>query len=417
MSTIRSLALGVSCLAAAWLPVAASAAARSGAVGGDTPICEQALPAATDGTLTLDTPTVQAGTEGLGVLADFEQWPVELVGGGSGETFLSCTPWSLSGEAEVMPNEDAALFLFDVPAGTAPGAYPVSVVFYEVSQQTPGDDTLVRLSTTVTVSSAPTSGVSDSPACALPGSQASVGQLLGDDEVAVGGVVSLTLSGVPGAALSRINEYDDLWYVACLDGAATAIVQDATPPMGFELAVPAGLPTGAHTVRLYAVLDDAVVWWEHVITVADAPAPPAVGTVTIVQASCASVTVRGTGWGSTDATIELAVPPSEGGESPADLVAGPVRVVPDAQGDLPPTELRFTTTPRDGRYAVVVLVDDTVTVQSSGFTLSGCEEALPATGSGVVPVAALGIAMVAIGLVLVGRSRAHSTSRVGDRPN
>jgi hypothetical protein len=394
----------VVCLVLTASPVAADASLGAGMAAGGVPLCEQALPAATDGTLTLDTPTVEAGTQGFGILTAFEQWPVGLVGGGSGETFLSCTPWSPNGDAEVMPNEDAALFLFGVPAGTTPGSYPVSVLFYEGSQQISGDGTLVRLSTTVAVSSGPASGLQESPACALPGSEATVGQLLGDDEVAAGGSVSLTVSGVAGTALSAINEYDDLWYVACLSEDATPIVHDATAPMAFELAVPAGFPAGDHTVRLFGLLDGAVVWWERTITVVGSAAP-SVGSVTILQASCASVTVAGAGWGSTDATMELAVPPSEGGESRADLVAGPVQVLPDDFGDIPPTELRFTSAPRDGSYAVVVLVDDIVRAQSSGFPLSGCSATLPATGPNTVPTAIVGILMIGLGLVLVRRDR------------
>jgi hypothetical protein len=54
--------------------------------------------------------------------------------------------------------------------------------------------------------------------------------------------------------------------------------------------------------------------------------------------------------------VEVAVPPSEGGESRDDLVAGPVQVFPDEQGNIPATVLEFKRTPRDGRYAAVVLV-------------------------------------------------------------
>jgi LPXTG-motif cell wall-anchored protein len=399
------------------LVVSASAAAVAGAAPGPAmvargiPVCEQVLPAATDGALTLDTPTVQAGTQGLGVLTDFDQWPAGLVGGGSGETFISCTPWNLNGEAEVMANQDAALFLFDVPLGTPPGSYAVSVVFSEGSQQISGDGTLVRLSTTVTVTSDAVPGAQQGPACALTASPATVGQLLGDDEVVPGGSVALTLSGVPGPALDRINEYDQLWFVACLGGAATVIVHDATAPTAFDLAVPTGFPEGLHAVRVFAVLDGQVVWWERMITVGSGP--PAIGTVTVVQASCASVTVAGAGWEPTDATVELAVPPSEGGESRADLVAGPVQVMPDELGDVPSTELPFRSPPPDGSYAAVVLVDDIVRAQSSGFELNGCQPTLPATGSQAVPVAALGIALVGLGLLLVRRGPARATARTG----
>jgi LPXTG-motif cell wall-anchored protein len=373
------------------------------AAGPGPSLCEQALPAATDGLLTIDTATVQAGTSGLGVLTDFQQWPAGLVGGGSGETFVSCIPWSPLGEAEVMASEDAGLFLFEVPAGTAPGDHPVSVVFLEGSQQPSGDGTLVRLSTTVTVTSAPATGLGESPACALAGAAATVGELAGDDVVAPGGALSLELTGVPAGVLSRINEYDQLWHVACLGGAATPVLQDDTPPSTFALAVPAGLPLGEHTVRLYGVLGDEVVWWERVITVSDATAPTE-GTVTVTQPTCASVTVAGSGWSPTEATVELAVPPSEGGEGRADLVAGPVQVFPDAGGDIPATELRFTSPPRDGRYAAVVLVDGLVRGQSSGFELTGCRSTLPATGTPAIPLLAVGVALLGAGLLVRQRS-------------
>jgi hypothetical protein len=366
--------------------------------------CERDLPAATDGTLTLDTPTVGAGTSGLGVLTGFQQWPTGLVGGGSGETFLSCTPWIPSGEAEVMRNEDAALFLFDVPEGTAPGTYPVSVLFFEGSEQPSGDGTLARLSTTVTVTSEPATGIQGGPACQLPGNQAPTGELLGSDVVALDGAVSLAVSGVPATGLGRINEYDQLWFVTCIDGFATPIVHELTPPSAFEVQLPPGLAQGVHTVRVYGLLDSAVVWWERPVTVA-APPPPAVGTVTVAGASCASVTVAGSGWGQTAATVELAVPPSEGGETVADVVAGPVQVFPDTEGGIPTTELRFATPPPDGDYAAVVLVDGLVRAQSSGFSLRGCGAVLPATGPSDLPMVLIGAGLVVSGLTLVRSSR------------
>lgn len=337
------------------------------------------------------------------MLTGFQQWPTGLIGGGSGETFLSCTPWTPNGKAEVMRNEDAALFLFDVPEGTPPGTYPVSVLFYEGSQQPSGDGTLARLSTTVTVTAEPAVGIQGGPACQLPGSPAPTGELLGSDAVAPGGAVSLAVSGVP-AGLDRFNEYDQLWFVACIDGFATPVVHELTPPSAFEVPLPPGLAQGVHTVRVYGLLEDAVVWWERPVTVT-APTPPAVGTVTVTGASCASVTVAGSGWEQTDATVELAVPPSEGGETVADLVAGPVQVVPDADGSIPATELRFATPPPDGRYAAVVLVDGLVQAQSSGVSLRGCGATLPATGASDLPIAAIGIGLVLGGAALVRSSR------------
>jgi hypothetical protein len=99
-----------------------------------------------------------------------------------------------------------------------------------------------------------------------------------------------------------------------------------------------------------------------------APAP----SVTVTAFDCESVTVTGSGWGEAEGTIEVAVPPSEGGESREDLVAGPTEVMPGAEGNIPSTVLPFKITPPDGSYAAVVLVDNMVVEQSAGFTVTGC---------------------------------------------
>lgn len=143
-----------------------------------------------------------------------------------------------------------------------------------------------------------------------------------------------------------------------------------------------------------------------------AMAPAAVAqsqTVTVTEFGCESVTVTGSGWEQTEATVEVAVPPAEGGESREDLVAGPVQVFPDEQGNIAATTLRFKSPPRDGSYAAVVLVDSIVRGQSAGFRLSGCD-ALPFTGSSAVPMLAVGLLMVATGSALVRRAR------TGQRP-
>jgi LPXTG-motif cell wall-anchored protein len=133
-------------------------------------------------------------------------------------------------------------------------------------------------------------------------------------------------------------------------------------------------------------------------------------TVTVTEFNCESVTVTGSGWEQTEATVEVAVPPSEGGESRDDLVAGPVQVFPDEQGNIAATTLRFKSTPRDGRYAAVVLVDSIVRGQSAGFTLTGCGGALPFTGSSTIPTLAIGLVMLAVGLALVRRNRTSGRS-------
>jgi LPXTG-motif cell wall-anchored protein len=133
-------------------------------------------------------------------------------------------------------------------------------------------------------------------------------------------------------------------------------------------------------------------------------------TVTVTEFNCESVTVTGSGWEQTEATVEVGVPPSEGGESRDDLVAGPVQVFPDEQGNIAATTLRFKSTPRDGRYAAVVLVDSIVRGQSAGFTLTGCGGALPFTGSSTIPTLAIGLVMLAVGIALVRRNRTSARS-------
>ena len=92
-------------------------------------------------------------------------------------------------------------------------------------------------------------------------------------------------------------------------------------------------------------------------TTTEAPGPSE-GIVTVTESDCGSVTVTGAGWEQTEATVEVAVPPSEGGESREDLVAGPVQVFPDAEGNIAPTVVPFDAPPPDGDYAAVVLVDN-----------------------------------------------------------
>jgi LPXTG-motif cell wall-anchored protein len=149
---------------------------------------------------------------------------------------------------------------------------------------------------------------------------------------------------------------------------------------------------------------------------AQSPAP----TVTVTEFGCASVTVSGAGWEQTDASVEVAVPPSEGGESRDDLIAGPVQVFPDAEGNIAPTVVPFNEPPPDGDYAAVVLVDNIVRGQSAGFTLTGCRAptaptppttgppgaALPRTGSSTLPLLTIGLLLVGLGLAFVRRSRA-----------
>jgi hypothetical protein len=67
-------------------------------------------------------------------------------------------------------------------------------------------------------------------------------------------------------------------------------------------------------------------------------------------------------------------------------------------------------TPPDGRYAAVVLVDNIVRGQSAGFTLTGCGGTLPFTGASTIPTLAVGLVMVVVGLALVRRTRTAGRS-------
>jgi hypothetical protein len=349
----------------AWLLMSTNASAQ------DVPVCEQDLPAATSGTLRMDSATVAAGGPALALVSGLDRWPTELIGGGSGETFLSCTPWAPQGAAEVMADEDAAVLLVPVPAGTAPGSYPVSVVYVDPDAAEP-----VRLRTTVTVAPdpvAPSRGV----VCELDGPDAAAGELTGDDSIPSGATGTFALDDVGADRLTVLNEYDRLWFVACLDGIATPVVSD-DPGVPFTVAAPAALEPGAHRLRLLGLLDSTLVVWQRGIVVG--PDAPTVGTVVVERADCTAVVASGSGWLRNLATIELAVPPSEGGESVADVVAGPLQVIPGAAGELAGTELRWSRPPADGRYAVVALVDGIVRTQSAGFELTGCARQLSLSG-------------------------------------
>jgi hypothetical protein len=131
-------------------------------------------------------------------------------------------------------------------------------------------------------------------------------------------------------------------------------------------------------------------------------------TVTVTRFGCDSVTVEGSGWEQTEATVEIAIPASEGGEGLDDVVAGPVQVFPDTQGTIAATTLTFTNPPLDGHYVAVVLVDSIVREQSAGFALTGCtQNTLPRTGSMTIPMLATGLALVAIGFGLVQGTRTN----------
>ena len=175
-------------------------------------------------------------------------------------------------------------------------------------------------------------------------------------------------------------------------------------------------PDGDHTA---AVLVDGLVRGQSPIFTLTGcrPAP----TVTVTQFDCASVTVTGSGWEQTEATVEVGVLPPESGEIREDLIAGPIQVFPDEQGNIAPTVVPFNRTPPDGDHTAAVLVDGLVRGQSPIFTLIGCRPAalstppttsapsptLAATGSSMMPLLATGLALVTVGFALVRRTRTN----------
>jgi len=245
-----------------------------------SPICEQDVSAATDGRFMLDRSVVSPGDDILGVLTDFQQWPAALIGGGSGETFLSCTPWAPDGSAEVIPSQGAPFLLLAVPADVAPGPYTVSVVFQEGSTQpTQTDGHTARLTAQVTVAAhAPLSGGGTSPACGFSPPPASVGQLAATASVRPGRPLAVTLTGVPPVQLSPMNEYDRLWFVACLDGVATPIAHLDEAPTAFTVDTPTGLAPGGHPLRVLGRLDNQDASWVVSVNVAATSGLPPSGT-------------------------------------------------------------------------------------------------------------------------------------------
>ena len=242
----------------------------SGAWGArEAPICQQPLPTSADGTLRLANAQVAPGGEVLAVLTGFRQWPAGLVGGGSGETFLGCTPWRPLGDAEVMPHQDAALLLLPVPATATPGTYRVGVVFREGSRLPSGDGRLARLTVPLVVTRHPVAGAGTSAACGPTAATATTGVLLAPARAAPGATVRLRLTGVPTGSVSTLNEADRLWFVACIAGRATAVAHTAAAPSAFDVRVPTR--AGPHAVRVTGVVDGRPVSWQRTITVA-APA-------------------------------------------------------------------------------------------------------------------------------------------------
>jgi LPXTG-motif cell wall-anchored protein len=142
-------------------------------------------------------------------------------------------------------------------------------------------------------------------------------------------------------------------------------------------------------------------------------------TVTVTQFGCESVTVTGAGWEPTEATVEVGVLPPESEPIRENLIAGPIQVFPDDQGNIAPTVVPFNRPPPDGDHTGVVLVDGLVRGQSPIFELTGCRPApsptppttrapgpsLPATGSSTMTSLVIGLVLLALGLAIAWGAR------------
>ncbi len=232
----------------------------------ETPICEQSLPAATAGAIAVDRAAVTVGQRALVVLSGFRRWPAGLVGGGSGETFLSCVPWTPQGKEEVMPQAAAAFFLIPVPARTGTVSHHLSVVFREGSTQPSGDGRLVRLSTTLPVTGASTAP-GPSPVCRATLPAASGGRLVAPPFAAAGTTVRVRITGVAPARLGLLNEYDRLRYVGCVANRASTGTDPSDGTASFGVRIPTTAPPGRYQVRVFGVLDSRVVSWDQELAV------------------------------------------------------------------------------------------------------------------------------------------------------
>jgi LPXTG-motif cell wall-anchored protein len=168
--------------------------------------------------------------------------------------------------------------------------------------------------------------------------------------------------------------------------------------------------------EIKVTLDSETVFDEKV-TVEECPSPPPERTLVVTDFDCESVAVSGTGWPQTEATVELAIPPAEGGESRDDLVVIE-QVFPDEDGNIGAV-LTWPSPPRPGMYTVVVLIDNIQRdPQAAGFEVTGCqpttptpasqERQLPHTGSGSVPTLLAALALLAAGAGLLFGVRRRS---------
>src|SRR5664279_4859202 len=119
-----------------------------------------------------------------------------------------------------------------VPIGTKPGTYQVGVRFYEGGTSTFQGGHKVQLTASLTVSAEPPATTRVSAACQLNHPAAKTGVLAAPTTVHAGTTLPVSVTGV--AHTYVLNEYDHLFFVACLAGRATAVAF----PGSLELAAP-----------------------------------------------------------------------------------------------------------------------------------------------------------------------------------
>jgi LPXTG-motif cell wall-anchored protein len=219
------------------------------AAGGGSPGC--GVPASGDGRLTLDRTSVRPGDTVLAVLSHFRQWPQGIVGGGSGETFASCTPWLPFPEIMAVAHDTAGLYLIHVPLGTKPGRYPVGVEFLKEPSHT-DFGFHIGLTAWLTVTANPPAQVGVSPACALKHAASPVGALSTPASVRPGGTLPVSVTGV--AKSYPLNEYERLYFVACLAGRATPVSYPRNPSLSFTVPVPSGLRPGSYDLVVTGIV-------------------------------------------------------------------------------------------------------------------------------------------------------------------
>lgn len=128
---------------------------------------------------------------------------------------------------------------------------------------------------------------------------------------------------------------------------------------------------------------------------------PCARTLEVTDFDCNTVTVLGNGWAQTEATVEVAIPPAEGGESRDDLLVIK-QVQPSSEGVFHVT-LDWPGTPPTGRYAAVVLIDNIQQdPQSDGFQVSCTGDQLPFTGSQSTTLyLTIAVVLLGIGVLLL----------------